>query len=137
MAEPDRQLRLDTGGDLLSYPVYQNSAWARSWPDAEQRRQWTHRLANLVPLNFRRNVQASNYDFDKKKSAYFGGKRQVSSFVLTTQVLNTPQWSHEHVQARQSELLDILFDKWELGDRVGAPSTASTAGAPDTMTVQN
>jgi hypothetical protein len=96
---------------VLPQTVDQNSAWAKSWPDAEQRRQWTHRLANLVPLNFRRNVQASNHDFDKKKSAYFGGKRQVSSFVLTTQVLNTPLWSHEHVQARQSEKsIDCIWD---------------------------
>ncbi len=35
------------------------------------------RLANLVPLTQKRNSKAQNYDFDKKKSAYFGGKHGV------------------------------------------------------------
>jgi len=99
---------------VLPQTVNANSQWAQIWPDPDERERWLHRLANLVPLNFRRNPKASNYDFDTKKTAYFGGKRQVSSFILTTQVLNTSNWSPEHVKKRQKELLDVLYDKWDL-----------------------
>ncbi|MDD2466828.1 MAG: DUF262 domain-containing HNH endonuclease family protein [Desulfobulbus sp.] len=101
---------------VLPQTVDPDSEWATLWPDADQRQLWVHRLANLVPLNFRRNVQASNYDFTKKKAAYFGGRSQVSSFILTTQVLNAPSWLPTYVQQRQVDLLGILFDKWEIAE---------------------
>jgi hypothetical protein len=78
------------------------------------RDEWVHRLANLLPLTQKRNSQAQNYDFDKKKFAYFGGKQGVSSYVLTTQVLNTPEWSPDVVMKRQEELLSVLAGKWDL-----------------------
>lgn len=101
---------------VLPQTVKTGSEWDLSWPDPVIREQWTHRLANLVPLNFRRNVQASNFDFERKKTAYFGGRHKVSSFILTTQVLDTSIWSPTYVQKRQDMLLDILFENWELGD---------------------
>lgn len=101
---------------VLPQTVDPTSEWARIWPDHEQQRYWRDRLANLVPLNFRRNVKASNYDFEKKKSAYFGGQKQVSSFVLTTQVLATPTWSPDYLKQRQKELLGVLSENWEIED---------------------
>lgn len=101
---------------VLPQTVDQNSEWARIWPDLEQQRYWRDRLANLVPLNFRRNVKASNYDFEKKKTAYFGGQKQVSSFILTTQVLNTPAWSPEYLKQRQKDLLGVLSENWQIED---------------------
>ncbi|BDD85986.1 HNH endonuclease family protein [Desulfofustis limnaeus] len=98
---------------VLPQTVNPNSDWERLWPDPVLRQHWTHRLANLVPLTFRRNVQASNYDFAKKKTAYFGGKSQVSSFILTSQVLSAPSWTPEYVDQRQKELLEVLADNWE------------------------
>ena len=71
-------------------------------------------LANLVPLTQKRNSQAQNYDFDKKKSAYFGGKHGVSSYVLTTQVLNASNWTPAVVEQRQSDLIDVLAARWDL-----------------------
>ena len=76
--------------------------------------QWLHRLANLVPLNQRRNSQAQNHDFERKKKAYFGGKQGVSSYVLTTQVLNTPTWTPDVVEKRQRDLIDVLSESWNL-----------------------
>lgn len=102
---------------VLPQTVNSGSEWERLWPDADQRQLWTHKLANLVPLNFRRNVQASNYDFGKKKSAYFGGKSQVSSFVLTTQVLSATSWSPAHVKQRHDDLIDVLAEKWDLATK--------------------
>ena len=99
---------------VLPQTVDVNSEWAQTWPDPKVRDEWVHRIANLVPLTQKRNSQAQNYDFDKKKTAYFGGKQGVSSYVLTTQVLNTPEWSPDVMKIRQGNLLGVLADKWSL-----------------------
>lgn len=100
---------------VLPQTVRNGSAWLNHWPNEDERKAWIHRIANLVPLTQQRNSQAQNYDFDKKKSAYFGGRKGVSSYVLTTQVLNTKSWTPQIVQSRQNNLLNILADKWQLG----------------------
>ena len=99
---------------VLPQTVQTSSQWEQWWPSPEQRAEWVHRLANLVPLNQRRNSAALNYDFDKKKTAYFGGRNGVSSFVLTTQVLSTASWEPQVIEARQKMLLDLIDEKWEL-----------------------
>lgn len=101
---------------VLPQTVDDTSEWAKSWPDKEIRRQWVHRIANLVPLNRRRNSRAQNYDFELKKSAYFAGRTDVSSYVLTTQVLQTQEWTPDVVQSRQEDLLGVLAEHWSLGE---------------------
>lgn len=99
---------------VLPQTVDLASDWQKLWPDEALRKRWVHRLANLVPLTQKRNSQAQNYDFDKKKSAYFGGKHGVSSYVLTTQVLNASNWTPAVVEQRQSDLIDVLAARWDL-----------------------
>ena len=99
---------------VLPQTVGPASDWQKLWPDEALRKRWVHRLANLVPLTQKRNSQAQNYDFDKKKSAYFGGKHGVSSYVLTTQVLNASSWTPAVVEQRQSDLIDVLATRWDL-----------------------
>lgn len=99
---------------VLPQTVNKESEWAQWWPVAEERKIWVHRLANLVPLNKRRNSSASNFDFDKKKNAYFLGRKGVSSYALTTQVINCQQWTPENLAQRQVELIEILSDNWRL-----------------------
>ncbi|GGP21899.1 DUF262 domain-containing protein [Silvimonas iriomotensis] len=99
---------------VLPQTVAPDSEWAAQWPDATERLFWLHRLANLVPLTQRRNSQAQNFEFERKKKAYFGGRQGVSSYILTTQVLATPAWSPEVVRGRQQELVDVLTTGWGL-----------------------
>lgn len=99
---------------VLPQTVDKESEWAQWWPVAEERKIWVHRLANLVPLNKRRNSSARNFDFDKKKNAYFLGQKGVSSYALTTQVIGYAQWKPEDLSKRQMELMDILADNWRL-----------------------
>lgn len=99
---------------VLPQTVANDSVWAVQWPKVADQMYWLHRLANLVPLNQRRNSQAQNHDFERKKKAYFGGKQAVSSYVLTTQVLNTPVWTPEVVEQRQNDLIDVLAKAWRL-----------------------
>ncbi len=101
---------------VLPQTVNSDSEWANTWPDPELRKEWVHRITNLVPLTQQRNSKAQNYSFEKKKTAYFGGKQGISSYILTTQVLNTAMWTPEVVQQRQKDLMDVLIEKWELND---------------------
>lgn len=101
---------------VLPQTVSEGSVWATHWSDVKDRLVWLHRLANLVPLTQRRNSQAQNYDFERKKKAYFGGKQGVSSYALTTQVLNTDTWTPDIVKQRQLDLLYVLTTHWQLAD---------------------
>ena len=100
---------------VLPQTVNPASDWQKVWPDESLRKRWVHRLANLVPLTQKRNSQAQNYDFFKKKTAYFGGKQGISSYALTTQVLNMAEWTPTGVSQRQKDLIELLSVKWELG----------------------
>jgi hypothetical protein len=100
---------------VLPQTVDLGSDWATNWPDADERSAWVHRIANLVPLNQRRNSTARNFDFDRKKTAYFSGPKQVSSYVLTTQVLNEANWTPDILEERQEALMAVLVENWELG----------------------
>ncbi|WP_342607411.1 DUF262 domain-containing HNH endonuclease family protein [Vibrio tritonius] len=99
---------------VLPQTVDEGSEWQANWPDEEQRDTWTHRLANLVPLTQRRNSQASNFDFERKKKAYFAGKNGVSSYILTTQVLNESEWTPSVLEKRQLDLVEICKANWKL-----------------------
>lgn len=99
---------------VLPQTINAISKWASDWPEEKIRKQWLHRIANLVPLNRRRNSQAQNYDFDEKKNAYFRGKKNVSSYALTTQVLAESKWTPDVVKARQATLLEVFYENWDL-----------------------
>lgn len=99
---------------VLPQTVKAGSEWEEWWPDPDVRKAWVHRLANLVPLNKKKNSSAQNYDFAKKCDTYFKGKSDVSSYALTTQVLSKRKWKPETVEARQETLLEALIENWEL-----------------------
>lgn len=144
-------LRLDAllsgGGASYNYDVItvehvlpQNppagSAWLNWFPDELLRQHWVHRLGNLALLTRKKNSAANNYDFDRKKKAYFT-KGGVSPFAITTQVLGDTEWRLETVERLQAERLALLEKHFGLEDRamplanMGAPRGArgSSAGA--------
>ena len=89
------------------------SQWLTWFPDEEERRHWTHRLANLVLLSSRKNAKASNYEFDRKKKEYFQ-KGGVQTFALTTQVVDKGEWTPDVLVDRQKQLLTKLEEEWRL-----------------------
>ena len=95
-------------------PQSPKGEWVEWFPDAEQRAQWTHKIANLVLLSRRKNSQASNYEFDKKKSEYFQ-KNGTTTFALTTQVVSESEWTPKVLECRQRELVGALKKEWRLG----------------------
>ncbi|MYK53429.1 MAG: DUF262 domain-containing protein, partial [Gemmatimonadetes bacterium] len=90
-----------------------NSRWVMQFPDEEERAQWTHRLANLVLLSRRKNSQAQNYDFKRKKNEYFQ-QGDVTPFALTTEVVNELEWTSQVLDQRQKRLIDRLKSEWHL-----------------------
>jgi hypothetical protein len=93
-----------------------NSQWQKWVPDADDHQQWVHRLGNLALLSRKKNSAASNYEFEKKKTAYFT-KGGVSSFSLTTQVLQNSEWTLDVMTARQDTLMSQLESHWRLEGR--------------------
>lgn len=90
------------------------SEWTQWFPNEDERDEWTNRLANLVPLNVRKNPSASNLDFATKKNVYFIGKGTASPFVLTQEVRAEAQWTPEVLTKRQARLIKILATHWGL-----------------------
>ncbi len=88
--------------------------WLQWFPNEEERLRTVHRLGNLLLLSKRKNSQAQNYEFDKKKQKYFSTKTGISPFALTTQVLKEDEWTPDVVKRRQQKLLRVLKDLWRL-----------------------
>lgn len=91
------------------------SDWIKLFPSAEAREEWTHKLANLVLLSRRKNAQAQNYDFNRKKTEYFRRGGTLPEFALTTGVIEEPEWKPNVLKRRQRYLLDVLKREWRLG----------------------
>lgn len=109
------------------------SEWIKWFPDEDERDAWTHRLANLVPLHFRKNPAASNLDFATKKDVYFKGKGTASPFVLTQEVRAEDSWTPSVLAARQHRLVDLLKAYWDLdasADNQTADRLATASPAP-------
>ena len=90
------------------------SKWLEWFPDLTEREQLVHKIGNLALLTRKKNSAASNYEFTKKKEAYFS-KGGISPFVLTTQVLQHQDWTPSIIQNRQNELLEKVGLHWRLG----------------------
>ncbi|GAK46782.1 conserved protein [Tepidicaulis marinus] len=99
---------------VLPQTIDEKGEWAKWWPDEEERKAWTHRIANLVPLNKKRNSAAQNYKFLEKCKIYFSGAKSVSSYALTSQVIGQKRWTPEVLKARQEHLIKVFMDGWEL-----------------------
>ncbi|MDP3029296.1 MAG: DUF262 domain-containing HNH endonuclease family protein [Deltaproteobacteria bacterium] len=122
-------LRLDSalaqGEASYDYPIItvehvlpqnpnKGSVWLEWFPNEEERAKYVHCIGNLALLSRKKNAEAQNYDFDKKKKKYFATSKGISPFVLTTQVLQKIEWTHDVINQRQKELLQKLKSLWRL-----------------------
>lgn len=89
------------------------SKWVSWFPDEQERQEWTHKLANLVLLSRKKNSQASNFEFDRKKEEYFK-KGGAVTFALTQGVTLQNEWTPDVLQKRQKDLIDRLCKEWRL-----------------------
>jgi hypothetical protein len=63
--------RVITVEHVLPQNPADDSVWLQWFPDEEERYEVTHRISNLVLLSRRKNSQAQNWDFERKKQEYF------------------------------------------------------------------
>ncbi len=90
-----------------------DSEWLGAFRTDEDRA-WIHRIGNLLLLSRKKNSEASNYDFDKKKQRYFRSSRGTTTFAITSQVLAEREWTPAVVARRQRECLAALKQVWSL-----------------------
>jgi len=122
-------LRLDStlsqGEATYDYPVItvehvlpqnpsSDSVWITWFPAKELRDQYVHRIGNLALLSRRKNAQAQNYDFGRKKEKYFATEGGISPFALTTQVIQKNEWTPQVIEQRQKDLVQHLKTLWRL-----------------------
>lgn len=122
-------LRLDSalteGTATYKYPIItiehvlpqnpsKDSQWMQ-WFNNQAHSQYVHKIGNLALLSRKKNSQAQNYEFEKKKTGYFSSSAGgINSFVLTTQVLQQTQWTPEVIRQRQQESIEELKKLWRL-----------------------
>lgn len=99
---------------VLPQTIPANSEWEKWWPEEKDRNQWLHKVANLVLLTRRHNSSAQNYSFSDKKEKYFKSKHGVTSYALTTDVINYTEWTAEIVSKRQERLIKKFKEGWML-----------------------
>lgn len=92
----------------------EGSTWLQWFPNKEERVQYVHRIGNLALLSRKKNAEAQNYDFARKKERYFTGQRGISPFALTSQVLQKSEWTPEVINQRQLSSLQTLKKIWRL-----------------------
>lgn len=79
--------------------------WDKIFTEKE-RDVWTNSLANLTLLSMRKNIQALNYDFEKKKEIYKTSDNVVSSYTLTQDIINNySKWDIEELDKREKILV--------------------------------
>ena len=106
---------------VLPQTTEPGSAWETLFPDQAERDAWTHRIANLVFLTRRINTRASNWEFERKKKAYFASTEGTSPFPLTQGVLQATSWTPKLLRRRQATRLAKLREVWRL-----APASTGT-----------
>lgn len=88
------------------------SKWIEWFPNEEERKNLTHKIGNLALLSKRKNSQAQNFEFDKKKQLYFNSP--ITPFALTTLIINETKWTKEILEKRHKENIAILKHLWRL-----------------------
>ena len=83
-------------------------------PTEQDHAEWLHRLANLVLLSRRRNAQAGNWPYARKKENYFFANGPATPFVLTNGLQVVEAWTPNVLQERQNRLMGMLQNRWGL-----------------------
>ncbi|WRA04575.1 DUF262 domain-containing protein [Helicobacter pylori] len=105
-----------------------SSQWVKDFSE-EERKLYTHSLANLTLLGGNKNSQASNLDFKEKKEIYMGnavkrGKdkrgREKTSKVMTCYKMTIDiahhytEWTPRSLEKREKDLMSIIESVLEL-----------------------
>lgn len=92
---------------ILPQNPSKNSKWTNLFTE-DERNEFANKLGNLVLLSGRKNSQARNFEFDKKKNVYFAKKS--ASFQITKQIENYDNWDLENLKNRHEKLINDFLD---------------------------
>jgi len=79
----------------------------------EQHSMWLHRLGNLTMLSGSKNYRAQHYDFYRKKDIY-SERNKKSSFDITKEICQTPEWTEESIKTRHKRLMELAEHTWTI-----------------------
>lgn len=80
----------------------------------EQLENWTNSLANLTLLSMRKNIQAKNSSFEKKKETYQDRDNVVSPFLITQDIIKSDKWDVKELENRKGKLIKKAMERLDL-----------------------
>ena len=86
-----------------------DSQWCKDFSE-DQRKQWTHRLGNLVLITTRKNISQGNRDYADKKANYFANR--ISTCPGSLRVLENDQWTPLELEKNHVAVLDKLREHY-------------------------
>ncbi|GHP61730.1 hypothetical protein VN1195_00210 [Helicobacter pylori] len=88
-----------------------SSQWAKDFSE-EERKLYTHSLANLTLLGGKKNTKASNLDFKDKKKIYMGEEISLSKMTCYKMTIDIAyhytEWTPKSLEKRKEELIKII-----------------------------
>lgn len=100
--EYSRKLHVD---HILPGEWKKKSDWRKKWTD-DQANFWLHKMGNLTLLTGKKNIQASNKEFSKKKKNFNGkGIDGTTGFEISKRILKRTNWTEKEVKKRHKWLI--------------------------------
>ncbi len=95
-----------------------SSQWAKDFNNEEERKLYTHSLANLTLLGGEKNTTASNRDFKDKKKIYMGEEirlnkkrtfKMMTCYNITKDIAyRYTEWTPKSLETRKEKLIKII-----------------------------
>lgn len=82
-----------------------SSQWKKDFPE-EVRKEWTHRLGNLVLITTKKNTSQGRLDFSEKKARYFD--KRITTCPNSLRVLKNAQWTQAELKGNHQNVLSKL-----------------------------
>ncbi|GAA7178139.1 DUF262 domain-containing protein [Helicobacter pylori] len=121
ISDDPRPKRIEKNDFHVEHILPQNpgpsSQWVKDFSE-EERKLYTHSLANLTLLGGKKNTKASNLDFKEKKKIYMGEEIRLSKtkpfkmmtcYNITKDIAyNYTEWTPKSLEKRKEELIKII-----------------------------
>ncbi|GAA7713067.1 hypothetical protein HpMMM91_13880 [Helicobacter pylori] len=121
ISDDPRPKRIEKNDFHVEHILPQNPGPSRQWVkdfSEEERKLYTHSLANLTLLGGKKNTKASNLDFKDKKKIYMGEEIRLSKkksfkvmtcYKMTIDIAhNYTEWTPKSLEKRKEELIQII-----------------------------
>ena len=87
------------------------SPWCSSFDD-EKHQKFLHRLGNLTILSLKKKEEIKNFDFNRKKEAYYS--KQASNILLNHEISEYSTWLDSDIIQRENDLKKRILKKLDI-----------------------